>query len=280
MNPSRLNVLYWTKTLLNDNASELQAVMEQTFQSPIIQRANDYIMSVERFEVNLNGVPFYSSSNNESIIVAADEKDYQEIALTKDVYSLPDLIDYLNGLLDEQDPTSYSKLYNLGFTLEANGFVTMSFTNFATLTITLPTILNHILGIESEDIDDAEIFVTSRYPRWDIGDMIDHIRLVSNLDLVSDTVGQARTNIVTDVAVPSSISQSIVGISSENYSINQRQKLNYTPFERRYLNFSSPVPIQTIRVYAEYVLSDGSSYIINLPRGASFSVKFGFYYRG
>lgn len=278
MSVSRTNVVYWTRTLYNSDSIYINSIMEQNFNSPIIQRADEYVLCVERFEISLNGIPFYDSSNGESISIYenTDEKTIEYINLDQDSYSLNELIDKINAKVVESNLFS-----NAGFNIKVDQFGYISiYLDYENYTISLPTELNKILGMEEDDIPNDSGLWISRYPRFDCGDQIDHIRLVSNLDLVSDTIGQAKTNIITDIANSTSIASNKTMASDEySYSFTPRQRLIYIPYERRILNFSSPIPIQTIRIYAEYVRSNGTSSIIKLPRGASFSIKLGFYKR-
>lgn len=269
MNLSRLEVIYYTKTFFNSSSASTIAEIEENFTTPLLTKANDYILAVERFEINLNGIPYYDGSAGELLTITIAAVDHT-VLLSDTYYSLPDVINGINSLISG-DINFNGVLFNL----DADGYVFITYANFAINTITIPERLNYILGLETDDVNAVTGYWTSRYPRWDIGDQIDHIRLVSNLDLISDTVGQARTNIVTDVAVTSSLSQS----SDGSYSYSQRQKLNYTPNERRFLNFAAPVPISRIRIFAEYVTPDGDNYYVMLPRGGSFSIKLGFYLR-
>jgi len=286
MNFARLKTIYWTDSINNDkhDGSTRNADINKTFTNNLIQQASDYICAVERLELNLNGIPYYDGEfNDETIEIkgSGDEVDgvlydeettYQSINFTSKAYSLPHLIDLMNSTLADIPVGSPSSDGTYIFSLDASGFVTLSRTNHDKYRIHFPLHLNNILGLYNEVAEDDW---TSEFPRWDIGDELQNIRISSNLNLVSDTVGQSKTNIVTDLSVGSSLSASSTG----GYSFSSRDKLIYTPTNRRWLNFNSSAPIQTIRIYCEYVLPDGTARMVLLPHGAVFAIKLGFYKR-
>lgn len=278
MNVSRTDVIYWTKTLFNSNSDSMYSVIEETFASPIIQKADSYVLCVERFEISLNGIPFYDGTRGEVITLEfTDTAEQVNIDIDTNAYTLNELIDLISNKASQVEQFSTAKF---SIYIDVSGYICIDL-DYEKYSLTIPTYLNYILGMEDDDVPADNGTWYSKYPRFDCGDEIDHIRLVSNLDLVSDNLGQAKTNIVTDVANITSISGSSSSGQNPNYAytFSQRQKLNYTPYQRRFLNFSSPVPIQILRLSCEYVRSDGTSSVIKIPRGGNFSIKLGFYKR-
>jgi hypothetical protein len=284
MNFARFNALYWTSNLTNTNSdgSYVDADINETFTSNLLENGGDYICAVERLELNLNGVPYYDGEyEGESIEIRATGADgvnpvdglMQTINVTFKSYSLKNTIDQLNIMLAAEAVNSTTTLGAFVFSLDADGFVTLSRTNSTNFYTVFPNRLNQILGLYNEVAGETNWI--SGEPRWDIGDSLQHIRLTSNLNLVSDTVGQAKTNILTDLSVNSSLSAS----SNGGYSYSSRDKMIYTPSEHRYLNFNSSAPVQIIRIVAEYVQPDNTSRVVQLPVGASFNIKLGFYQR-
>ena len=278
MNVSRTDVVYWTKTLFNSSSDSIYATIEETFSSPMIQKADSYVLCVERFEIALNGIPYYDSTRGEVITLTnINSGEPTELKLDQDAYTLNELVDYIS----EQASTNNYQTAKFSIEIDSSGYIGISL-DYQDYTLQIPTYLNYVLGMETADTPNENGSTWySKYPRFDCGDEIDHIRLVSNLDLVSDNLGQAKTNIVTDVANPTSVSGSASsGLNpTYGYTFSQRQKLMYVPYQRRFLNFSSPVPIQILRISCEYVRSDGTSSIIKIPRGGNFSIKLGFYKR-
>lgn len=286
MNFARLNTLYWTKELsnLNDDGTYINADLNETFTSNLLDQASDWVVAVERFEVSLNAIPYYDGEfNNENIEIynQGDDPDVaaaqQTLALnTFKAYSLKDLLQKLNDIFGAAGlgQPSVAGAYQLA--VDQEGIVAFTRTNHAAYQIKLPPKLNYILGLFDEPFGpvNGEQVWYSKEPRISVGDELDHIRISSNLNLISDTIGQAKTNIVTDLSVPANISA-----SGNDFSWSPRDKLIYTAQERRYLIFNSSAPVQIIRLFVEYVQPDGTERMVQLPPGGVFNVKLGFYQR-
>lgn len=293
----KTQVIYWTAEVVNNDSELGYAVIEQQFNQPLVDKATDYILAVERFQVNLNGVPFYDLSDNLDFIALTgfvgptviNEQIYvssslPSVAPQTQIYSFMQLIEQLQAQITA-NPT-LTNTVGLTINVDSYGFVYFEWTgDYTAISIDIPSKLNRVLGFEVSisAVPGPGGYWYSRYPRYDIGDICEHVRLVSNLMLVSDTAGQAKTNIVTDVANLTSYQSTINGFVSQggstSFTFTPRQKLTYQPNERRWLNFAAPVPISFIRIQAEYVDADGNSSIIPLPRGGAFCIKLGFYYR-
>lgn len=135
--------------------------------------------------------------------------------------------------------------------------------------------------------------------RIDCGQIPSLVLLRSNLPLQSDQSGQAKVNIVTDFNIVGSYSSSSTtdfivqtdeskpinlmhyddfrsGFGS-TWTNNSNGMIIYTPAERRWLNFSAPVPIVSIRFWIEYVTNDGTRVEAMIPPGGKFSLKLGLY---
>jgi len=121
-----------------------------------------------------------------------------------------------------------------------------------------------------------------------MGDRLGHVRISSNLGVTSDTIDQARSNILTDVAIISGINASgaqgfQTAPGDNDFGYSQRQKLIYDPKQRRYLNILYPQPIIQMDLAAYYVFinDDGreEQFPILLFEGGEFSIKLGFYKR-
>jgi hypothetical protein len=283
MNFARLNTMYWTKELCNTSkdGTIINADISETFTSNLVEQANDWVVAVERFELSTNAIPYYDGGfNNENIRVynLADDIEVavpvQTIALNNvKGYSLQDTLKQVVEQMGGNGVPSGDGNFNL--TMDREGFVSFTRTNQATYKVVFPQKLTQVLGLTGDDPNTATW--RSVYPRVSCGDELGHIRISSNLNIISDTVGQAKTNIITDLSVPSSISAS--SEAEDAFSWSPRDKIIYTPSEKRYLNFNSSAPIQVIRVFVEYIQPDGTSRLVTLPVGGVFNIKLGFYQR-
>jgi hypothetical protein len=272
MNFSRLNTIYWSKTIYNDDASNnINADINDTFTSNLLESMNDWVCCVERMEVSTNAIPYYDGSyEQESFSWDGGTASTSTIVS----YSLEDTIDKLEKLMSD------NKLGKL--TIKAPWYIVWAVSTSVdaiTTKITLPPKLNEILGFKDGTLSDNE--KTSVVPRLGLGDQLQHVQIRSNMNLVSDTVGQTKTNIVTDLStgISYNVSSTIANQVSSTLSGTARDKLIYVPTQRRWLNFNASSPLQVIRIFCEYVRPDGVSRMVTLPLGGVFTVKLGFYQR-
>lgn len=134
--------------------------------------------------------------------------------------------------------------------------------------------------------------------RIDCGVIPTMVHLRSSLPFESDQVSSAKTNIVTDfnIVPGSSAGYSVVAstnttrsdnvafpmytIKSADLNLGCGGMLVYTPLERRWLNFSAPIAIYSIRLWIELIFNDpDTTQVYNIPPGGKFSIKLGFYLR-
>jgi hypothetical protein len=282
MNFARLNTLYWTKELANtnhDTGKLIDADLNETFTANLLEQASDWVVAVERFEVSCNAVPYYDGAFNQEswdLYNIGDDWDDPLVAPVQQMniaglvsYSLHDTIQQLDDLFGAAG--GFIGAGNYSIRIDNEGIVTLDRTNQAAYKSKIPAKLNYILGLHDEVADNEW---KSAYPRIGCGDELDHIRISSNLDLISDTIGQAKTNIVTDLSISASISS-----NANSFSWSPRDKVIYNAAERRYLIFNSSAPVQVIRLFVEYVQPDGTERKLQLPVGGVFNVKLGFYQR-
>lgn len=281
MNFARLSTLYWTQSLYNteEDGSSINADVDQTFTKNLLDKANDWIVAVERFELSCNGIPYYSGEEHQEEVIVmrrvsgADNTEETRVLIDFNAYSIPDLIDRINEAFGENNTTRDA---DFELEIDNDGYIYFTKTDLDFYPV-WPAKLNYILGLiddEDNDISNTVDWV-SEFPRWGMGDELDHITIKSNLNLVSDTIGQEKTNIVTDLSVPANLSAS----SDGGYAYSARDKLIYTPSERRYLNFNSTAPVQVIRLYCEYTSPDGAKRMVKLPHGGVFNIKLAFFHR-
>lgn len=291
-------VFYLTLQTTNlDSADPVEAKVDESFQTPILYGAENYVCAVERFSVHLNGVPFYDGTGEQIQVIYTDEGQppvvlsYYPLDATQ-AASLADLMAQLfanrgDSVHDGGGDNPFD-LFNAAVDPEGRVTLTIGDT-FADVTATyqlsfaLAPKLIQIVGSASIFPDpipqgSSVISVTSDFPRFDIGDAVRRIRVSSNLPVISDIVGQSRTNIITDLDVVKSFSTSADDSGTvESFSYSPRQRVEYLPFERRFLNMRSGRPIENITVNCEYVDPFGISRPIVLPLGCSFSIKIGFW---
>lgn len=266
------------------------SVIEQ-YNHPICEKASDFLVSVERMELSLNGVPFYDGGQTEvETITVRSRRDTSLIYTTDNLdtscYSLSHLFEYLSTL-EFEDPFDATP-FSCTFSVTRDGFivVTLIDANFTNIQLEFPRRLNMILGISTaqQNIDPVEPWTEaeSSYPRIDLGDDLDHIVLISNLPTNADALGNVHLPVLTDFASPSAYSNSLSYAANgtlvkSGFSTNIRQKIIYTPSERRYLELNGDFPIQDVTIEAYYVSVDGTVKHIVLPLGGSFEIKLGFY---
>ena len=180
------------------------AELEQNYGSPILSKASDYKLAVERFEININGVPLYNGTVlGESIVVASvPPSTTATLSIDFDAWSLPDVINKLNAA---SAASGDQEIVDISFAVDTEGIVVLGFADQVptgawsssfSLDLSAAPILNRILGIIEEDLVAPATFLQSRYPRLDMGDALSHIRITSNLPTVSDIIGQTVTNVL------------------------------------------------------------------------------------
>lgn len=299
---SRLKPLYVSLNVKNNNALDpedydpnstadeyIVASVSEVYRSPIVDKASDYLVAVERFECSLNGIPFYDGLTvPEFIIIRSRLDDTLPVKSTQTdflAFSLSHLFTKLNGLFYE-DPNNDEDI-GMTFTVTADGFIKMYLDNasFQDIQVEFPRRLNQILGISSaENVQiSPNTDCTSTYPRIDCGDDLDHLVLRTNLPTSTDSIGNVKLPVMTDFAPPSAYGNSMAydgangGLVQNSFSTNIRQKIIYVPAERRYLELLGDFPVNNIDIDVFYVTQDDALKPVPLPFGALFEIKIGFY---
>lgn len=297
-------VFYANFTLSNIGTyPSIDAIIDQTYATPLVPKADDYVMAVERFEIPLNAVPFYDGNTLQEA-VSVDRRNLSlptaAVLFTTDTFSMMDLIRQLNLFFADTTAGQPGDVFRGVHTIaiDAEGFTRITFpavdavsglawNDENVLDFTGAPVLASILGIDlTRQLEGPPrlIGVASTHPRWDLGDQLSLIRVGSNLPVVTDSFGDARTNVLTDVSIPFQFSvASGRGIDdgftetekTPNYS--PRQRLIYVPVERRFLNVRSSQPITDVRITMDRVRPDGRVTRIKLPVGGVFNIKIGFW---
>lgn len=269
----------------------INASINEQYSHPICEKASDFLVAVERMEIALNGIPFYDGGQTEVETITVRSRRDTSLVYTTDnldtsCYSLSHLFEYLNAL-EFEDPFDATP-FECTFSVTRDGFIVLTLidSNFTNVQIEFPRRLNMILGISTAQqfIDPVDPWTEaeSSFTRIDLGDDLDHIVLTSSLPTNADSLGNVHLPVLTDVAVPSQYSNSLSYAANgtlvkSGFSTNIRQKVIYTPSERRFLELNGDFPIQDVTIEAFYVSVDGTVKHIVLPIGATFEIKLGFY---
>lgn len=261
----------------------INASIRQVFNAPVITNADDYVVAVERMELSINGIPFYLASGEQIIVhQRAPPNATTVLAINESAYSLSQFLTILNAktFVDPSDNSNF----NVVFTITKEGFISFTLLGgktFNNLFFEFPRKINLILGI-STVLQVNGTVVSSQTSRLDCGDNLQHIVLQSNLQTISDVIGNVPLQVLTDFAPESSYSNSLSyaasgALQQSAFSTNLRQKVIYNPNEKRYLDLISAFGIQSINIDAFSTNLDGDYSIIPLPLGSSFDIKLGFY---
>lgn len=293
---------YVSLNITHDDSSKIdtpiEAIIQQNYDSPVLKDTSKFYCAIERLEISSNCIPFYNAVKkendyqNEEITIRSrtDTSLTTATLVSKSCYSLTELLGYLNSLTYENPNNNVD--FNLFYSITGEGFISLKVItpasgiatdfDFSKFQIEFPYYLNAVLGISVDVQLDGQQFCTSKFPRIDCGDDFNHIVLSSNLQTISDVIGQAQTNVLTDLAPSTSFSASFSYANDTRLYYNGistagRQKIIYLPNERRYLELISPFALNYIRIEANYVDNYGNTNRILLPFGGSFFIKLGFY---
>lgn len=266
----------------------INASASTQFNAPIVDKASDFLVAIERMELCLNGIPFYDGSQvggafEQIVIRSRTIVNSTATDVDANAYSLTHLFEILNSLT-YVDPNNNAQ-FHITYSISKDGFIIVSLLDgrlFTDLQLEFPRRLNMILGITTQEQFATKNECNSTYSRIDLGDDLDHIILQTNLPTNTDALGNVHLQVLTDFASPSAYSNSMGygangTIVRANFSSNLRQKLIYTPYERRYLELLGDFPINNISIEAYYTNVDGDLKNVPLPLGGIFEVKIGFY---
>lgn len=275
--------------------STIDAVCKTVFNSAIVEKASDFVIAIERMELSCNAIPFYDSTDtsvSHTIYIRSLTNNMlapQGTALVWNAYSITHLLSLLNSLTFTDPNNLADPKFSIIWTLSSDGFIWMTMPpgakyTFDVLQVEIPQSLNNILGISTTLQLPGTRECRSVYPRLDLGDDLDHIVLRTDLPTYSDSLGNVKLPVLTDFSPPSAFSSTLTvgpnGIFEDNaFSTNMRQKLIYTPSERRYLELVGDFPINNITVDAFYQSNNSKLKKVVLPLGGCFEIKIGFYLR-
>ena len=135
--------------------------------------------------------------------------------------------------------------------------------------------------------------------RVDCGNIPTMLQLRSTMPFESDQVSSTKTNIVTDFNIVANsdanfvltpkgttigtnltVKQNLDYLASDAIGMGMGSMIIYTPNERRWLNFSAPLPIYNVRLWVELISNDpDETNVYYIPPGGKFSIKLGLYLR-
>jgi len=249
------------------------------YRYPFIERADDYICSVERFNIPLQGVPF------RPYLVAAVKLvpvGLLEDALGTVVYNLNETFS-IAGFLTELNQLRVG----LEFILTNDGRIKIRYDAFSTYYILLSDKLKDILNmpvrqvgaVDGSTADGASF--TGSAVILDKVDQLEDVQLeVTGLPVRSEFLeNETRGYIISDFVAAGSTSIS-VNLSNETtippefgLSFSPRQNLVLTPSHRRFIDLEGGSPIYDVTVTAVAIYTDGSRNEIVLPPESKFTVK-------
>lgn len=279
---SNTKVQYWTQRITNLTGSNILPIAEQLFTYPLLAKSDDYVMAVERFEVSLNAVPFYVGQATDTINVyqTSDDSLINSALIGETQYfSFFSLISAINSVINSRS-NSAGWGTSSELTFDGDGRVILSFANWATYYFVWPDGITNVTGIASGKGATTAYTTTSQTPRFDIADECQGVVITSNLGVFSDTTGQAKANVLTDLSFAQDFSVSVDTTAAndlDTITYQPRGRLIYTPAARRFLNFASPIPLYDIKIQALYISIDQTVKEFYIPVGGVFDIKIGFY---
>ncbi len=294
-----------------DPLGTINCVIEETYRRPLLNQANEYIVAVERMEVPLNGVPFMDAFQMTFVdsqgpagvpdqFVMFVNRSYSLVGLVKRIELAWQLLQprpFRETELAFQNRPGAVNRFEAGLQdflvgVDPAGFFQMHFNGGleTTNSLNVPNLVQARLGLRSTYGPQVEVpdIWESATPRWDMGDNLHRLQLKTTLPTVSDRVGESTSGIITDFSIPSLVAGSTTRHPADQNSFeldwsqttsqwSPRQRLIYTPVERRFLNLRSSIPINDITLSLQYVTPEGLVRPVELPEGGSFSVKLGFW---
>lgn len=263
---------------------------------PLVEKASDYVCAIERMELSLNGIPFFDGTTipYEAITIRSRLNGalFGTRLITNNAYSLPDLLTLLSNY-SYPDPNNLPLgTFRMIFSLGDTGAIRLDLvgTDFTNVQVEFPRRLNLILGLTTNLVYQPNIaapnqrtFMFSSIPRLDMGDDLQRIVITSNLPTNSDSIGNVRLPVLTDIGIEtgsrynSNLVQNGYFYTNNSWNMALRDKLIYIPNERRFLDLIGDFPITNVQIGVYYVNLDGTHKKVQLPFGGIFTVKIGFY---
>jgi len=273
------NVFYLNFRTLGSRANDVFCESEQNFKfSQLVEKASDYVISVERFKI-----PIQSVAMLESIPAAIQliPKAAVPLLVYNSVQTFS-LYDFLN------DVNSFTPGFVVSLTPDAR--IVIDFNNFSNYSILLSPVIADIFDMDQVlglTLAGANRIIGAS-PVFDRFDQLYKIQISSELGLagiqqeIIDT--DIFRNLLTDFILPSDYSMSFAGEAGlvpngqYNLTYNTRQDLEFNASSnRRFIFMRSSAPVQNIKVSVQAIFRDGTSRRIPLPPRSVFELKIAFW---
>lgn len=286
--------------------------IEKVYRRPLLNQADEWVCAVERLEVPINAIPYFRTFTAVWEVAPVGTGGAVVNMQIPDTFGLPDLVAEMRFAYQSLNPAlggpgfpvtdlagtpATTDMFRLG--INPAGFFTLSFN--AALSgfqnFTMPADVLARLGLTTtfnarKPFGVVDDFVPpiwqSATPRWDMGDDLDRLELVTTLPTTSDKADESTTQILTDFSVPSLVGTNVdrlanpqndfeLGTAESSTTWSPRQRVIYTPTERRFINMRTSVPINDLTLTLQYRSPDNTVRPVPLPTGGSFTVKLGFW---
>lgn len=273
------NVFYLNFRTLGSRVDDIFCESEQNFKfSQLIDKASDYIISVERFQIPIQAIAMLES-------VAAAIQLIPKAAVPLLVYNSVQtfsLYDFLN------DVNSFTAGFIISLT--PDGRIAIDFNNFANYSILLNPLIADIFDMDASlglALVGANTIIGAS-PVFDRFDQLYKIQITSELGLSGIQQEIINTdifrNLLTDFILPSDYGMSFAGEQGlapngqYNVTYNVRQDLEFNASSnRRFIFMRSSAPVQNIKVSVQAIYRDGTSHRIPLPPRSVFELKIAFW---
>lgn len=272
-------VFYLNFRTLGSRTKDIFCESEQNFKfSQLLEKANDYVLSVERFQVPIQAIPML-----QTILAAIQLVPKTAVALqvfnSVQTFSIYDFLNSVNSFYG-------------GFivSMSPDGRFVIDFDDFTNYSILLDPLIADIFDMD-QSIGLALVGtnrVIGASPAFDRFDQLYKIQISSELGLSGVQQEILSTdifkNLLTDFILPSTYVMSYngeLGIAPNGqYSLtyNTRQDLNFNASSnRRFIMMRSSAPIQNIKVSVQAIYRDGTTHNIPLPPRSVFELKIAFW---
>lgn len=237
----------------DDNTQYCEAT--QRYTTPIIDRADDYVLSIERATIPLQGLKFFDDIFNAVSFVNKVNSNDIKIHNLQDIYNFQDFLQALNNFDDQQG--NKIKVY-----VKTSGRLVLSYNKFDTYNIVLSDELKNMFDLNINTISsdsDTTLTIIGASSCINRIDYLKRIILVSrDLPSISEFNNRIKLREVTSIDYSPQTTFSATGGNNapidDNYTINlyPRDNLVLEPHYSRLINMSgSQITSINIQAYAE-----------------------------
>lgn len=272
-------VFYLNFRTLGSRTDSLFCESEQNFNfSQLIEKASDYILSVERFQIPIQAIPMLET-------IAAAIQLIPKTAVALATYNSIQTFSLYDFLIDVNS-------FKNGFiiSLSPDGRIVIDFDDFTNYSVLLNPIIADIFDMDQ--VLGLSLAGSNRIigasPVFDRFDQLYKIQITSELGLAGIQQEILNTdvfkNLLTDFILPSNYAMSFnseIGVApNSQYSVtyNTRQDLEFNASSnRRFIMMRSSAPVQNIKISVQAIYRDGTTHRIPLPPRSVFELKIAFW---